>query len=63
MCSIVYYYESEKKINEEPVINEMDVPLFLKYCTTPLTLFKLAGENTPFKEMSEKFQYIIINRY
>lgn len=44
-------------------LSKKSMPLFLQYCKTPLTLFKLNGENTPFKELSQTIQYLIINKY
>ena len=67
VCSVVFYYSNNLRYEEnhriEPIIKKEDIPLFLQYSTTPLTLFKLDGENTPFKEMAEKFQYLIIDKY
>ncbi len=62
VCSTVYFYpgeaQYEQKFYVEPIIAKEDVPLFLKYSNSPLTIFKLDGENTPFKNMDDKFQYI-----
>lgn len=65
VCSILYYYaniDDKNNYYTESIIKKEDLPLFLKY-SSPITLFKLDGENTPFKEMAEKFQYIVINKY
>ncbi len=66
VCSIVYFYtyfiKAERRKYIEPTIKKEDVPLFLQYCTNWLTLFKLDRANSPFKYMSDKFQYIIIDK-
>lgn len=67
VCSLVYYYGANIEYSNsaiyESIIKTEDIPLFLKHSTTPFTMFKLDGENTPFKDMAEKFQYIVINKY
>lgn len=63
---MIQYYKGKKnklKINNGGVISSFELPLFMKYSNYFLTIFKLDGENTPFKEVSEKFQYLIINKY
>ena len=65
VCSILHFYPSDtlQDSYHEPLIKSNDVPVFMKYSTSPITIFKLDAPETPFKEMSEKFQYLIINKY
>jgi hypothetical protein len=65
VCSALIFYQKDDKKNDdyESTIKSVDIPFFMKYATTPVTIFKLDAPQTPFKEMSEKFQYLIINKY
>jgi len=61
-AAIIYTnFEGNKKIFKLLSDNEYD--LLEKISTEKLTLYKLNGENTPFKDLSEKIQYLIINKY
>jgi calcineurin-like phosphoesterase family protein len=65
VTSMVYFYKTDYIQNSyfEPIIKSEDVPVFMKYSNSPFTIFKLDAPETPFKEMSEKYQYLIINKY
>ena|SRR6218665_1450261 len=64
VCSVVYYYtsefEDESRGYAEPIIAKEDIPLFLKESTASLTLFKLDADDSPFKDMAERFQYLML---
>lgn len=63
ICSTAIDYVNYKTGFNFFFMNPIYYPQFLKYSNSPLTMFKLDGENTPFKDMAEKFQYIVINKY
>lgn len=64
VCSFMYFYPSDaEEDNHKTIIKVEDIPFFMKYSNSPITIFKLDSPETPFKEMSEKFQYLIINKY
>ena len=60
VCSFVMNYPKYKN-DINAITPETDIPLFMKYCKTDFTLFKIDGPNTPFKELSKIYQYLIIN--
>ncbi len=62
---MMYFYPTDYLQSSyiEPIIKSEDIPVFMRYSNSPFTIFKLDAPETPFKEMSEKFQYLIINKY
>ena len=61
VCPIAINYLKKKE--SYYFFSRKDFFLFLEYSKTPLTLFKLNGESSPFKKLEAQFKYIVNSRY
>ena len=64
VCTVLYYNTSyikhETKVYKVPLIQPEDRPLFLNASPAPVVLFKLDAEGSPFMDMAERFQYLML---
>ena len=57
ICSIYPIYKTNDK---DEYLTMSQKQILFKFCKNDAMLIRLDGEDSPFKELSKKFQYIVV---